>query len=59
LTGDVTTRVQEGLIGARAELLLGPHRQSVDVSVGRWKVLLDAVREIAGTAVGVLLGRPK
>jgi hypothetical protein len=57
VTGDITTRVQEGLAGARADLLFGIHRQSVDVSVGRWKVLLEAVSEIAGTAVGRLLGR--
>jgi hypothetical protein len=59
VTGDVTTRVQEALAGARSELLFSIHRQSLDVSVGRWKDLLDAIRELAGTAVGVLLGRPK
>jgi len=59
VTGDVTTRVQEGLAGARSELVFTIHRQSIDVSVGRWKDLLDAIRELAGTAVGVLLGRTK
>lgn len=59
MTGDVTTRVQEGVAGARSELLFSIHRQSIDVSVGRWRDLLDAIKEIAGTAVGVLLGRPR
>ena len=57
VTGDVTTRVQKALAGPGSEILLTIHRQSIDVSVARWKDLLDAVREIAGTAVGVLLGR--
>jgi hypothetical protein len=57
MTGDVTTRLQQALTGPRAELLFGIHRQSVEVSVGRWKVLLDAVVEVAKGAFGTLLGR--
>jgi len=59
MTGDVTTRVQDELCRPRSEALFAIHRQSTDVSVARWKDLLDAIREIAGTAVGVLLGRRK
>jgi len=56
VTGDVTTRVREALFGAGSEAIFSIHRQSIDVSVNCWKSLLDAVREIAGTAVGALLG---
>jgi hypothetical protein len=56
VTGDVTTRVQEALCGAGSEAIFSIHRQSIDVSVNCWKSLLDAVKEIAGTAVGALLG---
>lgn len=56
LTGDVTTRVQEAFRQSQSEALFGIHRQSIDISVTCWKYLLDAVREIAGAAVGVLLG---
>jgi hypothetical protein len=56
VTGDVTTRVQEALRGPGSETLFAIHRQSIDVSVNSWKALLDAVREIAGAAVRVLLG---
>ncbi len=56
VTGDVTTRVQAALRGQGSETLFSIHRQSIDVSVACWKYLLDAVREIAGTAVRVLLG---
>jgi hypothetical protein len=59
MTGDVTTRVQDGIAGTRAELVLSIHRQTIDVSVGRWRDLLQAIKEIAGTAVGVLLGRAR
>ncbi len=59
VTGDVTTRVQEALRGPGSEALLTIHRQSIDVSVARWKDLLDAVKEIAGAAIGVLLGGGK
>jgi hypothetical protein len=57
MTGDVTTRMQEGLAGMRSEALFTIHRQSVDVSVARWKALLDALSAIAGTTMGALLGR--
>jgi hypothetical protein len=56
VTGDVTTRVQAALCGAGSEPIFAIHRQSIDVSVTCWKSLLDAVKEIAGTAVGALLG---
>ena len=56
VTGDVTTRVQEALRNPGSETLFSIHRQSIDVSLACWKYLLDAVREIAGTAVRVLLG---
>jgi hypothetical protein len=59
VTGDITTRVQEALRGPGSEPLLTIHRQSIDVSVARWKDLLDALKEIAGAAVGVLLGSRK
>ena len=59
VTGDVTTRVQEALRGPGSEPLFSIHRQSIDVSVARWKDLLDAVREIAGTTVSMLLGGGK
>ncbi len=59
VTGDVTTRVQDTLRSKGSDALFAIHRQSIDLSVARWKDLLDAVREIAGTAVGVLLGRGK
>lgn len=57
MTGDITTRLQQALTGPRAELLFGIHRQSVDVSVGHWKVLLDAAVEVFKGAFGTLLGR--
>jgi len=56
VTGDVTTRVQDALRGAGSETLFAIHRQSIDVSIDSWKSLLDAVREVAGAAVRVLLG---
>jgi hypothetical protein len=56
VTGDVTTRVQDALRGQGSETLFAIHRQSIDVSITSWKSLLDAVREIAGAAVRVLLG---
>jgi hypothetical protein len=56
VTGDITTRVQEALRNPGSETLFTIHRQSIDVSVARWKDLLDAVKEIAGAAIGVLLG---
>jgi hypothetical protein len=56
VTGDVTTRIQSALRGAGSESLFAIHRQSIDVSVASWEYLLDAVREIAGTTVRVLLG---
>jgi hypothetical protein len=56
VTGDVTTRVQEALRSPGSETLFAIHRQSIDVSINSWKALLDAVREIAGAAVRVLLG---
>jgi hypothetical protein len=56
VTGDVTTRVQEAVCHAGSEAVFSIHRQSIDVSVASGKSLLDAVREIAGTAVGALLG---
>ncbi len=59
VTGDITTRVQEALRNPGSEPLFTIHRQSIDVSVARWKDLLDAVKEIAGAAVGVLLGAGK
>jgi hypothetical protein len=55
VTGDVTTRVQEALRGPGSEPIFAIHRQSIDVSINSWKALLDAVREIAGAAVRVLL----
>jgi hypothetical protein len=56
VTGDVTTRVQDALRRPGSETLFAIHRQSIDVSGACWKYLLDAVREIAGAAVRVLLG---
>lgn len=56
VTGDVTTRIQEGSSGPGSEVLHAIHRQSIDVSVARWKDLLDAVSQIAGTAIGAILG---
>jgi hypothetical protein len=56
VTGDVTTRVQEALREPGSEPIFAIHRQSVDVSVTRWRDLLDAVKEIAGAAVSTLLG---
>jgi hypothetical protein len=55
ITGDVTTRVQQAVVGNNAAIAI--HRQSVDVSVGCWKYLLDTVKEIAGATVKTLLGR--
>jgi hypothetical protein len=55
LTGDVVTRVQSVLRDPAGAMLFAIHRQSVDVAVDRWRSLLDAVREIAGTAVRTLL----
>ncbi len=59
VTGDVTTRVQEAMRSPGSEPLFSIHRQSIDVSVARWKDLLDAVKEIAGAAISVLLGGGK
>jgi hypothetical protein len=56
VTGDVTTRVQASLRGSGSETLFAIHRQSVDISVARWKDLLEAVGQIAGTAIRALLG---
>ena len=56
VTGDVTTRVQEALRNPGSETVFAIHRQSIDVSVACWKYLLDAVREIAGAAIRVVLG---
>ena len=58
MTGDITTRVQEAFRQPGSETLFAIHRQSIDVSVACWHYLLDVVREIAGTAVRSLLGRP-
>lgn len=57
LSGNVTTRVQQQFHNPAAALLFSIHRQSVDVSVGCWHYLLQAIQEIAGTAVNTLLGR--
>lgn len=59
LTGDVTTRVQESLARPGAEPIFAIHRQSIDVSIKYWKSLLEVIREIAGAAVGVVLGARK
>jgi hypothetical protein len=56
VNGAITTRVQQTLRGPGNETLFSIHRQSIDVSVSCWRYLLDAVREIAGDAVRVLLG---
>jgi hypothetical protein len=56
VNGAITTRVQQTLRGPGNETLFSIHRQSIDVSVSCWRYLLDAVREIAGDAVHVLLG---
>jgi hypothetical protein len=56
VTGDITTRVQEALRSPGSETVFAIHRQSVDVSVACWKYMLDAVREIAGAAIRVVLG---
>lgn len=56
VTGDVTTRVQEALRGPGSETVFAIHRQSIDVSVACWKYMLDAVRQIAGAAISVVLG---
>jgi hypothetical protein len=56
VNGAITTRVQQALRGAGSETLFSIHRQSIDVSVACWRYLLDAVKEIAGDAVRVLLG---
>lgn len=55
VTGDVTTRVQEALRSPGSETVFAIHRQSIDVSVACWKYMLDAVREIAGAAIRVVL----
>jgi hypothetical protein len=57
VTGDITTRVQDAFRRSGSEPLFAIHRQSVDVSVACWHYLLDAVREIAGATIRVLLGR--
>ncbi len=57
VTGDVTTRIQAALRAPGSETLFAIHRQSIDVSVACWRYLLDAIKEIAGAAVGALLGR--
>jgi hypothetical protein len=59
VTGDVITRVQEALGRQGSETLFSIHHRSIDVSVARWKDLLDALKEIAGSAVSVLLGGGK
>ena len=56
VTGDITTRVQEALRSPGSETVFAIHRQSIDVSVACWKYMLDAVREIAGAAIRVVLG---
>ncbi|HME23864.1 MAG TPA: hypothetical protein VKI44_21475 [Acetobacteraceae bacterium] len=56
VTGDITTRVQAALRSPGSETVFAIHCQSIDVSVACWKFMLDAVREIAGTAVRALLG---
>ena len=58
VTGDVTTRVQEAFRDPKSEVLFNIHRQNIDVSLSCWHYLLDAVREVAGTTVRMLLGRP-
>jgi hypothetical protein len=58
ITGDVTTRVQLALTGPGGEPLFAIHRQTIDISVSCWRYLLDVIREIAGVAIGTLLGRP-
>lgn len=57
LNGNVTTRIQAAQGHPGAELLFAIHRQSVDVSVGCWQYLLQAIREIAGAAVSTLFAR--
>ncbi len=57
LSGDVTARVRASLVGPGSENLFAIHRQSIDVSIKSWQYLLDAVREIAGATVRVLLGQ--
>jgi len=59
ITGDVTTRVRSGLGQPGSEALFAIHRQSIDVSVACWRYLLDVVREIAGTTIQALIGRPR
>jgi hypothetical protein len=59
VTGDVTTRVQPSLTGPGGETLFAIHRQTIDISVSCWRYLLDVIREIAGVAIGTLLGRPR
>lgn len=56
ITGDVTMRIQSALAEPGMEPLLAIHRSSVDVSLTRWRDLLDAVKVIAGAAIGQLLG---
>jgi hypothetical protein len=56
VTGDITMRVQDAFGRPGSETLFAIHRQSVDVSVACWHYLLDAVREIAGATIRVLLG---
>jgi hypothetical protein len=55
VTGDVTTRVVRATPPPGLDALFSIHRQSVDVSVQRWKALLDAVTSIAGAAIGRML----
>ncbi len=59
VTGDVTTRVQEALTRPGSEALFAIHRQSVDASLACWHYLLDVIREIAGTTIQALIGRPR
>ena len=56
ITGDVTTRVQHALTQPGAETLFAIHRQTVDTSISSWRDLLRVVSDIAGAAIGTLLG---
>lgn len=55
VSGDVTTRVQRSLGLLPSEWLLTIHRQSIDISISRWRDLLDTVKELAGGALHLLM----
>ena len=59
VTGDVTTRVQHALTQPGSEAVFAIHRQAVDTSISCWRDVVRVVSDIAGAALGTLLGRPR